>query len=150
MKSLMPWRSANPWMGLMRQEWDDMWQRFFGGPSELTTNVANWSPQVDVEETNDAILVKADLPGIDPKDVEINVQERNLTLKGEKKEEHEDKQKQYHRIERFSGSFFRSIPLPAEADLERITATSTKGVVTVTIPKKPGAQAKKVVIKPKE
>lgn len=150
MKSLMPWRNPNPWMSQMRHDWEDMWQRFFSGHDEGTSTVANWSPQVDVEETNDAILVKADLPGIDPKDVEIAVQDRSLTLKGEKREEREDKQKQYHRIERFSGQFFRSIPLPAEADLERIAATSSKGVVTVTIPKKPGTQAKKVVVKPKE
>lgn len=150
MKTLMPWRNPSPWMSQMRQEWDDMWQRFFSGPPEGTSAIANWSPQVDVEETNDSILVKADLPGIDPKDVEIAVQDRSLTLKGEKHEEREDKQKQYHRIERFSGSFFRTIPLPAEADLERISASSSKGVVTITIPKKPGSQARKVMIKAKD
>lgn len=151
MKSLIPWRNPMSMLSPMRQDWDDMFQRFFGNAEEgSTTALASWAPQVDVEETSDAMLVKADLPGVDPKDIEISVHERMLTLRGDKKEEREDKQKNYHRIERFAGSFFRTIPLPVEADLEKISASSSKGVVTVTIPKKAGAQPRKVMVKAKE
>jgi len=151
MKTLMPWRKPVTFFSPVRQDWDEMFQRFFGNAEETgTTALASWAPQVDVEETSDAILVKADLPGVDPKDIEINVQDRTLTLRGEKHEEREDKQKQFHRIERFAGSFFRSIPLPVEADMEKISATSNKGVVTVTIPKKASAQPRKVAVKAKD
>lgn len=151
MKALIPWRSPVSFLSPMRQDWDEMLQRFFGNFEENGgTALAAWAPQVDVEETSDAMLVKADLPGVDPKDIEINVQDRTLTLRGEKHEEREDKQKQFHRIERFAGSFFRSIPLPVEADIEKISATSNKGVVTVTIPKKASAQPRKVTVKQKD
>ncbi len=73
-----------------------------------------------------------------------------LTIRGEKKEEHEEKQKNYHRVERFFGQFFRSIPLPVGADESNVTATSGKGVLTVTIPKKPEAQPKKIAVKSQE
>jgi len=151
MKSLMPWRTASPFFGQWRQDWENMMQRWFGAAEEGgTTALAEWAPQCDVEETNDAMLVKADIPGVDPKDIDISVQDRSLNLRGEKKEEREDKQKNYHRIERFTGSFFRSIPLPAEADVDKISASSSKGVITLTIPKKASAQGRKVIVKAKD
>ena len=125
----------------MQDEMEGMFHRLFEPAAG-----AEWTPFVDVEETDAAILVKADLPGVDAKDVEVTVQNGSLVLRGEKKEEKEEKGKNYHRVERFSGSFFRSVPLPAEADVGAVKATSAKGVVTVTIPKKPGAQAKRVPV----
>ena len=108
-----------------------------------------WAPRVDVEETEKEILVKADLPGIDPKAVEISIQDNVLTVRGEKKEEKEEKKKNYHRVERFTGSFHRAIPLPPGADAEKMAATSTNGVVTITVPKKPEAQPRKITVTPK-
>jgi HSP20 family protein len=128
----------------MQDEVEDMFHRLFE-PAAGSAGSA-WSPSVDVEETDAAILVKADLPGVDAKDVELTVQNGSLVLRGEKKEEREEKGKNYHRVERFSGTFYRTVPLPAEADVGGVTATSAKGVVTVTIPKKPGAQAKRVPV----
>ena len=150
MKSLVPWsqRSSDLIEGL-RHEMDDLVTRFFGGPREGNGwNLTEpWSPRVDVEETDKEIRIHADLPGIDPKDVDITLTEGALILKGEKKDEREEKKKNYHRLERFSGQFYRQIPLPAGIDAEKITATSAKGVVTVTVPKKPESQSKKISIK---
>lgn len=129
----------------MQDEMEDMFHRLFDPAAG-----AEWAPCVDVEETDAAILVKADLPGVDAKDVEVTVQNGSLILRGEKKEEKEEKGKNFHRVERFSGSFYRSVPLPAEADTGGVTAASAKGVVTVTIPKKPGAQAKRIPVQPKD
>lgn len=128
----------------MQDEMEDMIHRLF----EPTAGV--WAPSVDVAETDAAVVVTADLPGVDTKDVEVTVQNGTLTLRGQKKEETEEKGTNYHRLERFSGSFYRSVPLPAEADTAGVTATSAKGVVTITIPKKPGAQAKRVPVQSKE
>lgn len=133
----------------MQDEVEDMFRRLFGPAAEAETGVAGWTPSVDVRETDQALVVKADLPGVDPKDVEVTVQNGVLTVRGEKKEEKEEKGTNYHRVERFAGSFFRTIPLPAEADEAAVTAATEKGVLTVTIPKKPGAVAKKIPIQAK-
>jgi HSP20 family protein len=109
-----------------------------------------WAPRVDVEETEKEVLVKADLPGVDPEDVEVTISNGVLVLRGEKKEEKEEKKTNYHRVERFVGTFYREVPLPTAAEPEKITATAAKGVITVTIPKKPETMAKKITVKPIE
>lgn len=132
----------------MQDEVEDMFHRLFGaaGPE---AGMAGWTPSVDVRETDQALVVKADLPGVDPKDVEVTIQNGVLSLRGEKKEEKEEKGTNYHRVERYAGSFYRAIPLPAGADEAGVAAASEKGVLTVTIPKKPGAIAKKIPIQAK-
>jgi HSP20 family protein len=101
-----------------------------------------------MEETDKEIIVKADLPGVDPKAVEVSVQDGVLTVRGERKEEREEKKKNYRCVERFAGSFYRAVALPPGADAEKVTATSTNGVVMITIPKKPEAQPKKITVTP--
>jgi len=148
MRSLIPWRVRHGGaLDTFRNEMEDLARRFFG---EEENGGATWAPRVDVEETEKEILVKADLPGVEPKDVEISVTDNALMVRGEKKEEREEKKKHYHRMERFAGSFYREVPLPTGADLEKISANSSKGVITVTIPKKPEVMAKKIMVKPKE
>jgi HSP20 family protein len=147
--TLTPW---HPTFGLLepfRKEMEDVMERFFGDEVGHRLPARTWAPRVDVEETDKEILVKADLPGVDPKAVEISVENGVLTVRGEKKEEKEERKKNYHRIERFAGSFYRAIPLPPGADAERVTASSSNGVVTVSIPKKPEAQPKKITVTPK-
>lgn len=149
--ALMLRRRVTPLFDNIRSEMDEVLQRFFqNGGGEAAETMATWTPHVDLEETDKAMFVKADLPGVDVKDVDISIQDRALTLKGEKREEREDKTKQFHRVERFSGMFFRSILLPADADLEKISATANKGVITITIPKAPGSQPRRVAIKAME
>jgi len=150
MKTLVPLRNNGvTLLDQVRDEMDDMFQRFFGSPAELIkeTQATTWAPRMDISETDKDLFIKADLPGVDPKDVEVTVRDGILTIRGEKKEEHEEKQKNYHRVERFFGQFYRSIPLPVGAEEANVAATSTKGVLTVTVPKKAEAQPKKIAVK---
>ena len=134
------------------KEMESLIDRFFGeeaGNGQLMQAVQAWAPRVDVEETDKEIVVKADLPGVDPKAVEVSVENGVLMIRGEKKEEKEEKKKSYHRVERFAGCFYRAIALPPTADAEKVSATSAHGVVTITIPKKPEAQPRKIAVTPK-
>ena len=105
------------------------------------------TPTIDVTETDREIEITAELPGLEEKDVEVNVAENLLTIRGEKKAEKEDKSKNYHVVERAYGAFARSIALPDGVDPDAIKATIAKGVLKVTVPKPAPAQAKKVEIK---
>ena len=106
-------------------------------------------PNVDVSETDDALQVAAELPGMDAKDVELSFQGNSLVLKGEKTEQKETKEKDFHVRERRFGSFHRVIPLPAGVDIEKAKAEYEKGVLRVTIPKTAEAkqQQRKIEIK---
>jgi HSP20 family protein len=105
-----------------------------------------WSPRVDVKELEKEVLIKIDLPGVEPKDVEVTVVKDVLIIKGEKKDEHEEKKGTFHRLERFVGSFYREIPLPPFTDPEKIVAASSKGVLTIHLPKKPEVQPKRIAV----
>ncbi len=145
MAALTPWRSPSGMLDPFRREMEDLMHRFFGNEGD-GMGMKLWSPSIDVEETDKEYHVKADLPGVDPKAVEVTGENNTLTLRGARKEEMEEKNKNYHRVERFSGSFYRSIPLPEGTDAEKVSASSANGVVTISIPKKAGAQPKKIPI----
>jgi HSP20 family protein len=147
--AMTPWRRSFSILEPFRHEMEDLMGRFFGEENGNGHAMKTWTPQVDVEETEKEILVKADLPGIDPKAIEISIENGILTIRGEKKEEKEEKKKNYHRIERFTGMFYRQISLPSGVDAEKVTATNANGVVTVSIPKKPEAQPKRIAVTPK-
>jgi HSP20 family protein len=107
------------------------------------------TPAVDIAEKDNAYEITADLPGMEEKNIEVKVSDGNLTIKGEKREEKEEKKKDYYLQERHFGSFERSFGLPEGVDPDKIEASFKKGVLTVTLPKKPEAQkpAKKIDIK---
>jgi len=151
MGGLLSRRDVN-WIDEARKEFDQVFHRFFG--HHLTPDgeaeAAAWRPSVDVSENEKAFVVKADLPSVDPKDVDISIRDGVLTVKGEKKTEKEEKKENYRRIERFQGSFYREIPMPSGVDESNITATTAKGVETISIPKKPEAQPKKIAVQPGE
>jgi HSP20 family protein len=107
------------------------------------------APKMDIAETDKAFEVSAELPGIDEKDIELSVSDGVLTIKGEKKAEKEEKEKNYHRIERSYGRFQRSLALPPTVNVEAIEATFKKGVLTITLPKTAKAveKAKKIQVK---
>jgi HSP20 family protein len=107
---------------------------------------AGWAPALDMEETDDAIIVKADVPGVDPKDLDIRVTGDVLTIKGEKRTEEEEKTRERHRVERSYGAFSRSVTLPEVVDPDKIQAEVKSGVLTVTMPKKAEAKARKIQI----
>ena len=120
-----------------RQEMDRMFDEFFEGRALAPWSQA-WSgfaPRVDVVETDEEIKVTAELPGLDAKDVDVTVSHNTLTLKGEKKQEHEETGEGYYRSERSYGSFERSISLPSTVEADKADATFDKGVLTVTFPK---------------
>lgn len=106
-------------------------------------------PAVDVVESEKAYELSAELPGMDEKNIEVKVVNGNLTIKGEKQEEKEEKKKDYYLHERNFGSFERSFGIPEGVDADKIEASFKKGVLTVTLPKKPEAQkpAKKIEVK---
>jgi len=147
--ALTTWRPIFGTIEPFRREMEDLMGRFFAEEERNGQLAKTWSPRLDVEETDRELLVKADLPGVDPKNVEVSVENGVLTVRGEKKEEKEEKKKNYHRVERFCGTFYRAVPLPTGLDAEKVTATSANGVVTIAIPKKPEAMPKKITVTPK-
>ena len=107
-----------------------------------------FSPSLDLSETDSEFKVSAELPGLDEKDVNVSLAHNVLTISGEKKDEHEEKTENFHRIERTYGSFKRSVALPEEVDLDNVEATFKNGVLTVVMPKTIKAQAvKKIRVK---
>lgn len=109
-----------------------------------------WQPAVDIYETADSIVIKAELPDVDQKDIDVRIEDNTLTLKGERKHEDEVKKENYHRIERFYGSFQRSFSLPATVDQEKVDAICEKGVLTITLPKKEETKPKQISVTVKQ
>lgn len=132
----------------LREELDYALQNWWRGDGDLMTN-GDWHPRVDMSETDDAIEVKVDLPGIKPDDIDIRISNNLLTISGKREEEKETKEKTLHRVERSCGSFFRSIALPPGTDAEKIEAVADNGVISITVPKGAEALAKKIAVKPK-
>ncbi|MBC8552676.1 MAG: Hsp20/alpha crystallin family protein [Candidatus Brocadiales bacterium] len=106
-----------------------------------------WNPDIDIAETDNDIIVKAEIPGVDPKNIDISIVGDTLTIKGEKKEEKEDKSKSYHRIERSYGSFTRKIELPSHVKTDEVEAKDHHGVLEITLPKMEKAKTKKITVK---
>ena len=110
------------------------------------TEARTWSPAVDVFETDQNVVLEAELPGLDPKDVEVRVEDGTLYLKGERKFENEVKEDNYHRIERSYGSFVRSFTLPSSVDADKAVADYKSGVLTLTLPKREESKPKTIKI----
>ncbi len=106
-----------------------------------------WSPNVDVAESENDIIVKVEIPGIDPKDIDISITGDTLTIKGEKQEEKENKGKSYHRVERSYGSFTRTINLPVSVMTDKVEAKGHHGVLEITLPKMEESKTKKISVK---
>ncbi|PPJ47608.1 molecular chaperone [Rhizobium sp. KAs_5_22] len=131
--------SDNPFADL-RKEMDQVVENFFGKNKLLSASEGDGflAPSIDVVEKDDQILLTAELPGIAEDDIDISIQKGVLSLKGEKKMEKKDDKDNFHVVERRYGSFQRSMSLPASVDDAAVTATFDKGVLTITMPKKPG------------
>ncbi len=134
-----------------RQEMDKLMDDFLGGFDlrPFSIRADTFAPRIDVVDTDKEIKVSAELPGMDDKDIEVSLTGEVLTIKGEKKEEKEEKGKDYYRSERSYGSFLRTVPLPAEVDTAKVQAAFKKGVLTVNLPKTAKAigGAKKIAVK---
>jgi HSP20 family protein len=109
-----------------------------------------WSPSVDIFETENELVLKADLPDVKLEDIEVRVENQTLTLKGERKFEKDDSVRGHHRLERNYGSFERSFTVPATVDSEKVAADYKNGVLTVKLPKKEAAKPRQVKIEVKQ
>jgi HSP20 family protein len=142
---LMEWRPFRE-ISRLRREMDRLWDDYFGS-GRRGLQPLEFAPAVDIKETDTEIVVTAEVPGMDAKDINISVTGEVLTIKGEKKSEREEKEENFHLIERSHGSFSRSLVLPAAVDLDKIEAKYDKGVLTVTCPKKEEVKPKSIEIK---
>jgi len=106
--------------------------------------VADWSPSIDISETDAAYLIKAEIPGVKKEDVKVTIQDGMLTIQGERKIEKEEKGKKFHRVERSYGSFVRSFRIPDNADENSVKAEFKDGMLNVTLAKSAKAKAKSV------
>jgi HSP20 family protein len=135
----------------MRRYFDDFFEGFDLGPfGKLSAGHEGGLPKVDVAETNDAVHVTADLPGLAENEIDVTLADGHLVIRGEKhaEKEEKDESKNYHRIERSYGSFHRSIALPAEVDDQKVDASFKNGVLTVVLPKvAKAASGKKIEVK---
>jgi len=105
-----------------------------------------WAPAVDIYETADSIVVEAELPGVDPKEINVSIEDGVLSIKGERKHEKEVKEENYYRVERAYGVFERSFHLPSDVDADKIKATYENGVLKAIVPKKEARKPKSIPI----
>ncbi len=143
---ITPWRPFE--FDRIRREMDRLWDSFLEGrPMRKAGDGGEWLPSIDVSETKSDLVIKAELPGMDPKDIDISMNNGFLTIKDEKKHEREEKDENYHLVERSYGSFTRSVRLPREVQNDKITASFKNGVLRVTLPKSEEAKKKEIKIK---
>jgi len=121
--------------------------------SDLDTDTAasnaatsNWVPAVDVKETDNEFILHADIPGVDPKDIDVHMEDGMLTIKGQRESEKTDEKEGYTRVERSYGSFYRRFSMPDTADANKVNAKCNNGVLKITIPKQEKAQARKIKV----
>jgi HSP20 family protein len=146
-------RKADPYatqVPSLRDEMNRLFDNFFTAPGLGTLTErhwpATWYPALDVSESDGAFLISAELPGLKPEEVDINLTGNLLTLKGEKKEEKDEKTKNWHRVERSYGAFVRSIQLPDTIDPERAKASYDHGVLRIEIAKKEASRPRSIKV----
>ena len=132
----------------MRRDMDRLWDSFLEGvPGRRGEERGEWLPSLDVSETKNELVVKAEVPGMDHKDIDISLSNGVLTIKGEKKQEREEKEADYHLVERSYGSFVRSVQLPKEVQGDKISASYKDGILKIALPKSEEAKKKEIRIK---
>jgi len=132
----------------MRSEMYRMWDSFFEEkPGIKMEEFGEWIPALDLSETKNELVAKAEIPGVDPKDIDISLNNDILTVQGEKKQEKEEKDENYHFVERTYGAFTRSIRLPKDVQGDKIKASYKEGVLRIALPKSEDAKKKEIKIK---
>jgi HSP20 family protein len=128
---------------------DDVFDRFFNDfyPLSMLKEKDEWLPAFDIVENEKEYVVSAELPGMEVKDIEVTLSDGILTVKGEKKQAHEDKGEDYHRIERHYGSFHRSFRLPGKLKMDGVDANYKDGILRLTLPKTEESETKKIEVK---
>jgi HSP20 family protein len=145
MWDMIPLRKSRDLFRVPSTDWLDQFFKEF--TPFLSGDGGEWSPSFDISETEEDYRVRADLPAIDVKDLDISIDNNILTVRGEKKQEKDEKSENYHRVERRYGSFCRSFVLPAGVKGESIDAVYKDGVLRLTIPKSETAKPKKIEVK---
>jgi len=133
-----------PWglLGQLSKELD----RGFRSTESSDVATSDWTPAVDIKENNDGFVIVADIPGVDPKDIEVHMENGVLAIKGERESEKKEEKEGYKRVERSYGSFYRRFSMPETADASKINAKSKNGVLEITIPKQEKEQARKIKV----
>jgi HSP20 family protein len=160
--NLIPWRNkqeestgggaAETSLARFRDEMTGLFDRFFRDPwgtSMLESVPARfgWGPRIDLAESEDAVIVTAEMPGVDPKEVDLNVTGNLLTIRGQKKQEKEEKGRNYHYVERHYGAFQRAIQLPSSVNPDKVDAAFKNGILTVTLAKRADAKPKRITVR---
>ena len=136
-----PWSIAD----LMQRDFDRLAARRFG-PNDVETPVSDWVPAVDIVEEKDRFLLRADVPGVTPADIDVSMEDGVLTIAGERHTEKHEDAEGVRRFERVSGRFYRRFTLPETADAEGIAAKSGNGILEVSIPKLPEVQPRRITV----
>jgi HSP20 family protein len=155
--ALIRWKPRtrlDPFAGLMgvREEVERMFDAMptygalHGGPYDTGLLEGDWAPAVDVYESDEKVVVKIELPGIEKKDVDVEILGDMLTIKGEKTKEEEKTERHYHRLERVHGSFHRSISLPGEIESDKAKASFKDGILEIELPKTEAAKPRHISI----
>jgi HSP20 family protein len=132
--SLIPWNPSRDFEDFL-QHYPRSLSRALSSASQELLTTSDWVPVVDISETPEAYLIKAELAGLKREDIKVKLEQGVLTLRGERRQEKKDKDKKHHRVERFYGSFARSFTLPEDADAEHIKAEYSEGLLTLSLPK---------------
>jgi HSP20 family protein len=137
-----PWTQPTRFQDEMKQVFD----RFFGEEEGDQSNVvtSQWTPRVDVKEEDKRFVILADIPGVDPKEIEVSMDKGILTIRGERSSENKEQNGKFTRVERAYGAFYRRFALPDSADAEGISATGKHGVLEIVIPKKPETTPRRI------
>jgi HSP20 family protein len=142
MEEVMAITRYEPW-GLLSQLQKELER---SGVADGSTSTAEWAPAVDIKEESNRFVLHADIPGVKPEEIDVSMEEGVLTIKGEKQTEAKTEDKDYKRIERTFGSFYRRFSLPDTANPDAISAVSKQGVLEIIIPKREAVQPKKIMV----
>jgi len=161
---LIPWRNKHRAMEMgrttmetplatLRTEIERLFNRVFHetrGPEEGCSSPLNaWTPAFDITEGDKEVTIRAEVPGVDPKNMELTVTGNMLTIAGEKQESSEERKGSTYRAERYFGRFFRRVELPTSVDTEKVAAEYNNGVLTIRMPRKPGMMPKRIPVNKK-
>lgn len=151
MFDLVPWRKQQKGgISRLHRKFDDQFSRFFGRDFAVPGDPLGkglWFPTTDILEDKKKITVKAEMPGVEAKDIDVSLDGRRLTIKGEKKQKKEEEVENYHRMESSYGYFSRTIDLPTEVDSEKIDASYKRGVLKIVLKKTKGSESKKIQVR---
>jgi HSP20 family protein len=143
---LVAWKPFRDELSAFRKEMDRLWNRAFGETALGRVSETEWRPSADIAETPESITVIAELPGLEPKDIEVTLSGDLLTIKGEKKKEEKKQHEKYYYAERLHGMFERSFRLPVGVKMDKVEAKFDKGVLTITLPKTEDAKTKEIKV----